>query len=150
MCWLLIPSARSDGENQAEIRRLRDKLVEELRGEIVSVLLPHPTADDVRRLVAAFDIASEETGGLPAELYEVMQREPALRDRVLHLKELIAEAQQITAHSFRHGVITRIIEKTGDLSAAQLIAGHADVRTTQGYIHLGDEHLREIYQKVFD
>ena len=134
---------------QAEIRRLRDKLVEELRGEIVSVLLPHPTEENVQRLVATFDTASEETGRLPAELYEVMQREPALRDQVLHLKELIAEAQQITAHSFRHGVITRIIEKTGDLSAAQLIAGHADVRTTQGYIHLGDEHLREIHEEVF-
>jgi site-specific recombinase XerD len=47
-------------------------------------------------------------------------------------------------------VITCIIEKAGDLSAAQLIAGHADVRTTQRYIHLGDEHLREIHQKVFD
>ena len=104
----------------------------------------------MQRLVAAFETATDETGGLPAELYEVMQRESALRDRVHHLKELIAEAQQITAHSFRHGVITRIIEKTGDLSAAQLIAGHADVRTTQGYIHLGDEHLREIHKEVFD
>jgi site-specific recombinase XerD len=47
-------------------------------------------------------------------------------------------------------VITRIIETTGDLSAAQLIAGHADVRTTQGYVHLGNEHLREIHQQVFD
>jgi site-specific recombinase XerD len=138
------------GGAQAEIRRLRDKLVEELQSEIVSLLLPHPTEDDVHRLVAAFDAASEETGGLPAELYAVMQREPTLRDEVLYLKELIVEAQQITAHSFRHGVITRIIEKTGDLSAAQLIAGHADVRTTQGYIHLGDEHLREIHHKVFD
>jgi site-specific recombinase XerD len=100
----------------------------------------------VQRLMAAFDTAPEQTGGLPSELYDVMQREPALRDRVHHLKELIVEAQQVTAHSFRHGVITRIIEKTGDLSAAQLIAGHANVRTTQGYIHLGDEHLRETHQ----
>jgi site-specific recombinase XerD len=30
-----------------------------------------------------------------------------------------------------------------------LISGHADVRTTQGYIHLGDEHLREIHKEVF-
>jgi integrase len=138
------------GGAQAEIRRVRNKLVEELRGEIVMVLLPRPTEEDVQWLVAAFETASEQTGGLPAELYEVMQREPALRDQVHHLKELITEAQQITAHSFRHGVITRIIEKTGDLSAAQLIAGHADVRTTQRYIHLGDEHLREIHQQVFD
>jgi integrase len=144
------PLRLKPGGAQAEIRRLRDRLVEELRGEIVSILFAHPTEGDAQRLVAAFDTASEETGGLPAELYAVMQREPILRDEVLHLKELIAEAQQITAHSFRHGVITRIIEKTGDLSAAQLIAGHADVRTTQGYIHLGDEHLREIHQKVFD
>jgi hypothetical protein len=43
-------------------------------------------------------------------------------------------------------VITRIIEMTGDLSVAQLIAGHADVRTTQGYIHLGDEHPWEIHR----
>jgi integrase len=138
------------GGAQAEIRRLRDKLVAELRGEIVSTLLPHQTEEGVQRLVAAFDTATDETGGLPAELYEVMQRQPALRDQVHQLKELIVEAQRITAHSFRHGVITRIIEKTGDLSAAQLIAGHADVRTTQGYIHLGDEHLREIHQRVFD
>jgi hypothetical protein len=143
------PLRFNPGGAQAEIRRLRTKLVEELRGEIVSILLPHPTEDVVQRLVAAFDTAPEETGGLPVELYELMQREPALRDQVLYLKELIAEARQITAHSFRHGVITRIIEETGDLSAAQLIAGHADVRTTQGYIHLGDEHLREIHEEVF-
>ena len=104
----------------------------------------------MQRLMAAFDTALEQTGSLTPELYEIMQREPALRDEVLYLKELIAEAQQITAHSFRHGVITRIIEKTGDLSAAQLIAGLPDERTTQGYIHLGDEHLREIHQRVFD
>jgi site-specific recombinase XerD len=46
-------------------------------------------------------------------------------------------------------VITRIIEMTGDLSVAQLIAGHADVRTTQGYIHLGDEHPWEIHCSRF-
>jgi integrase len=133
---------------QYEIRRLRQIVIDDLRREMVSLLLPKSSPESVEVLVNAFDSATEQTGGLPSELFTALQQRPDLRDQVQYLKGLAGEAQRVTAHCFRHGVITRIIQKTGDLVAAQRIAGHADVRTTSDYAHLDDKHLRDIHQKA--
>ena len=41
----------------------------------------------------------------------------------------------LTWHTIRHEFISRTLENTGDPVVAQELAGHKDLRTTQGYLH---------------
>lgn len=47
-----------------------------------------------------------------------------------------------TAHTLRHGVATRIVEETGDVTAAQRLLGHAHLDTTMRYVRVADTTLR--------
>lgn len=41
----------------------------------------------------------------------------------------------MTAHSLRHSALSKIIETTGDVRAAQKVARHSSVTTTEIYAH---------------
>ena len=43
---------------------------------------------------------------------------------------------KIRFHDLRHTAITLMIAKNIDIKTVQSIAGHADITTTMGYIHL--------------
>lgn len=49
-----------------------------------------------------------------------------------------------TLHTFRHNFITSI----GDIKAAQVLAGHADIQTTAGYDHPDQDRLVAAVQRV--
>jgi site-specific recombinase XerD len=42
---------------------------------------------------------------------------------------------KITLYSFRHTFITELVRANVDLRTVQEIAGHSDIRTTEGYMH---------------
>jgi integrase/recombinase XerD len=41
---------------------------------------------------------------------------------------------QVTAHTFRHTFATQLVKNDADIVAVQKMLGHADLRTTQGYV----------------
>ena len=45
-------------------------------------------------------------------------------------------------HSLRHGFISALVEKNCSLAVVQQLAGHAQISTTLGYIHLQKENLQ--------
>ncbi len=53
-----------------------------------------------------------------------------------------AGQKHLTPHDFRRTVISRLLDKTGDLSLARDIAGHVSVNTTARYDRRGDKHKR--------
>ena len=74
---------------------------------------------------------------------------PLSRVMVFHIVRDLARAagldRDISPHIFRHSFATHLIEGGADLRAVQEMLGHASITTTEIYLHLDREYLREVH-----
>ena len=67
------------------------------------------------------------------------------------IKQYAAKAgieTDITPHTIRHSFAAHLVQNGADLKAVQEMMGHADIATTQTYLNLSVNHVKNVYAKA--
>jgi integrase/recombinase XerD len=93
-----------------------------------------------------------KNAGVNAFLFQGSLSKPLTRQRIFQLikntaKRAGVDCDIVSPHSFRHRMLTDLVEGNADLVSVQKIAGHKQINTTARYIHLDDRVYLDIIEK---
>ena len=88
------------------------------------------------------------TGKSSPTLFIARGAKPITRQRVWQLVNAASQAgRHASPHMLRHSCATHMVENGADLRTVQTILGHADISTTQVYIHVALDRLNRVYKQ---
>lgn len=67
------------------------------------------------------------------------------------LKRYAAEAgitADITPHTLRHSFAAHMLQNGADIKSLQEMLGHSDISSTQMYLNLNENRIRDVYMKA--
>lgn len=103
-----------------------------------------PITDNVKKALNAFKNDSDNISTLhPLDDYIYPQMKPKTFTMVA-IKEIRGAGLKGSAHKFRHTFCSNHVMNGTNLRVVQLLAGHADIKTTERYAHMTDEFVASL------
>jgi integrase len=82
----------------------------------------------------------------------LVTREPLKVDRIQkicqNIQKKIKTRFSISPHKWRHTFATHFISRNGNMEVLRILMGHTNLLTTQKYLHINSQKLRQEYERV--
>ena len=102
--------------------------------------------DDTKRLLKRI-ITRDQTSGYIFKSYKSQGRLSVdnVQNICYRIEKRLQLPYNIRPHKWRHTFATRFLKRGGDLETLRLILGHSSIKTTQRYLHLDNDFIKQQY-----
>ena len=123
-----------------------------LKIQDVNLMMGYITCRDEKERIVPFGGPAKKHGRDDDVLFVNCSGGPMSRQGFWKILKSYAKSAGITAditpHTLRHSFATHLLQNGADLKSVQEMMGHADISTTQMYLHLGVNKIRDVYRKA--